>query len=145
MRKSLADKIEQYIKALIDHSENKQIEIQRSELAETFACVPSQVTYVIATRFSNAQGFITESRRGGRGFVRIARCSKVLDGNLDGNSGLCAYLDEQEIVGGLSQREANLIKNIYWFMLHNLPYYNRLHKEKLIHMAIEEFLKMESK
>ena len=44
MKKSLADKIEQYLKVLIDRSENKEIEIQRAELAETFDCVPSQIT-----------------------------------------------------------------------------------------------------
>lgn len=77
MRKSLADRIEQYIKVLIERSEEKQIEIQRAELAETFSCVPSQVTYVIATRFTREGGYLTESRRGGKGYVRIARFQVV--------------------------------------------------------------------
>ena len=66
MKKSLADRIEQYIKVLIDHSESNQIEIQRAELAETFNCVPSQVTYVLATRFTEREGYVTISRRGGK-------------------------------------------------------------------------------
>ncbi len=77
MRKSLADKIEQYLKVLIDRSENKEIEIQRAELAETFNCVPSQITYVIGTRFNETLGYYTESRRGGKGFVRITRIDDV--------------------------------------------------------------------
>lgn len=75
MKKSLTDKIEQYLKLLIERSGQGQIEIQRSELAETFCCVPSQVTYVIGTRFTQQEGYITESRRGGKGFVRITRIS----------------------------------------------------------------------
>jgi acyl-CoA hydrolase len=79
VKKSLADKIEQYLKVLIDRSEGKQIEIQRAELAETFSCVPSQVTYVISTRFQEKFGYRTESRRGGKGFVRITRLAVTSD------------------------------------------------------------------
>ena len=73
MKKSLADRIEQYIRVLIARSEHNKIEIQRAELAETFSCAPSQITYVINTRFNEDNGFITESRRGSKGFVRITR------------------------------------------------------------------------
>jgi transcriptional regulator CtsR len=48
-------------------------ELQRSELASRFKCVPSQINYVIATRFSPEHGYIVESRRGGGGFIRITR------------------------------------------------------------------------
>jgi len=48
-------------------------ELQRSELASRFNCVPSQINYVIATRFSPERGYIVESRRGGGGFIRITR------------------------------------------------------------------------
>lgn len=73
MKRTITDRIEQYIKVLIDRSGKQQIEIQRVELAETFCCVPSQVSYVLATRFSPKDGYITESKRGGKGFVRITR------------------------------------------------------------------------
>ena len=73
MTRSLTDRIEQYIKTLIERSETKQIEIQRMELAETFACVPSQVTYVVATRFGPQSGYLAESRRGGSGYMRIRK------------------------------------------------------------------------
>lgn len=48
-------------------------ELQRSELANRFKCVPSQINYVISTRFSPEHGYIVESRRGGGGFIRITR------------------------------------------------------------------------
>jgi transcriptional regulator CtsR len=48
-------------------------ELQRAELASRFNCVPSQINYVIATRFSPEHGYIVESRRGGGGFIRITR------------------------------------------------------------------------
>ena len=48
-------------------------ELQRAELASRFNCVPSQINYVIATRFSPERGYIVESRRGGGGFIRIRR------------------------------------------------------------------------
>ena len=48
-------------------------ELQRAELAHRFNCVPSQINYVIATRFSPEHGYIVESRRGGGGFIRITR------------------------------------------------------------------------
>jgi len=70
---SLADHIERYIKALLDQSGQSGLEIRRIELAELFECVPSQINYVLKTRFSNERGYIVESRRGGGGYIRILR------------------------------------------------------------------------
>lgn len=50
-------------------------EIQRNELAQTIGCVPSQINYVISSRFTPEHGYIVESRRGGGGYVRISRVS----------------------------------------------------------------------
>jgi transcriptional regulator CtsR len=140
MKKSLADRIEQYLKALIEHSEDKKIEIQRIELAETFCCVPSQVTYVIATRFSYDHGYNTESRRGGRGYVRIAKCA---DGNncLEADNELFRYLGELFQAGRLTEREVGLIKTVYRLSLQYLPQHSRPDKEKLLGAAVDEFLK----
>ena len=60
----MSDIIEEFIKDLFN--EEDYIEIQRNELAEQFNCVPSQINYVISTRFSPSQGYYVESRRGGR-------------------------------------------------------------------------------
>ena len=61
----LSDMIEQFIKEMLQDDEG-YIEIQRNELAEHFNCVPSQINYVISTRFNPNQGYYVESKRGGR-------------------------------------------------------------------------------
>ena len=52
---------------------NGVLELQRSDLAQRFNCVPSQINYVMSTRFSPEHGYIVESRRGGNGYIRISR------------------------------------------------------------------------
>jgi len=107
MKKSLADKIEQYIKVLIDRSQTNQIEIQRAELAETFSCVPSQVTYVLATRFTERDGYVTISRRGGKGYVRITRFEDTA--SLREFTELCGFIDELVAYKAISQAEKDLL------------------------------------
>lgn len=68
----ISDVIEDFIKELFD-DENDYIEIQRNELAEQFKCVPSQINYVIQTRFKPSQGYYVESKRGGGGHIRIKK------------------------------------------------------------------------
>ena len=60
---------------MFEQEENDFIEIQRNELAEYFKCVPSQINYVISTRFKPSQGYYVESRRGGGGSIRIRKIS----------------------------------------------------------------------
>ncbi|MGB9663235.1 MAG: CtsR family transcriptional regulator [Moorellaceae bacterium] len=71
--KTLADRIEEYLKWLLSSTPEGVIEVQRQELAKVFACVPSQITYVLGTRFTVERGYLVESRRGGGGYVRIMR------------------------------------------------------------------------
>ncbi len=68
---SLTDRIEAYIMRLLAHSDDGYVEVRRYELADQFSCVPSQVTYVLSTRFTPDRGFFVESRRGGGGYIRI--------------------------------------------------------------------------
>ncbi len=68
----LSDLIEAFIKQMISDT-NGSIEIQRNELANQFNCVPSQINYVIDTRFTVDKGYYVESRRGGGGHIRIRR------------------------------------------------------------------------
>ena len=63
----VSDLIEEFIKDLFD--ENEYIEIQRNDLAQQFNCVPSQINYVISTRFKPSQGYYVESKRGGGGCI----------------------------------------------------------------------------
>jgi len=70
---SISDIIEQYLKKIIHSTEEKMIEIKRSEIADRFQCVPSQINYVINTRFTLEKGYVIESKRGGGGYIRIFR------------------------------------------------------------------------
>ena len=69
----LSDIIEEWIKQTINEDENKYIDLQRNELANKFNCVPSQINYVISTRFNTQNGYYVESRRGGGGYIRIRK------------------------------------------------------------------------
>ncbi len=71
--KSTADIIESYLFDMLRSSDDGMVELQRSELAEKFSCVPSQINYVIATRFTLEKGYVVESKRGGGGYIRIRR------------------------------------------------------------------------
>jgi len=67
----MSDIIEAYIKQILNTEE--QVEIRRNEMATHFNCVPSQINYVINTRFTVEKGYIVESKRGGGGYIRIMR------------------------------------------------------------------------
>jgi transcriptional regulator of stress and heat shock response len=142
MKKSLADRIEQYLKVLISRSEDKSIEIQRIELAETFACVPSQVTYVIGTRFTEKEGYITESRRGGCGYVRIRQSSPQLTNAALNNFDLLEYIDELKQHQLLSNREAEMIKYLAIKSCEDLPWEYKVKVNSEIAKALYKYLQM---
>ena len=66
----LSDEIEQFIKEMLVDDE---LELRRNELAAQFGCAPSQINYVLSTRFTADHGYVIESRRGGGGYIRIVR------------------------------------------------------------------------
>ncbi|RLL40782.1 CtsR family transcriptional regulator [Oceanobacillus piezotolerans] len=70
---NISDVIEQYLKQVLQSKGKNEIEIKRSEIADQFQCVPSQINYVINTRFTLEKGYIVESKRGGGGYIRIMR------------------------------------------------------------------------
>lgn len=69
----LSDIIARRILELIEESDKNTAEIQRNELASALGCVPSQINYVLSSRFTPEHGFIIESRRGGGGYIKITR------------------------------------------------------------------------
>lgn len=97
----LSDTIEGFIKALME-DQDRQIEVQRNELAQYFGCAPSQINYVLATRFSPDHGYMVESRRGGGGYIRIIRLTYDPDDYLH-------YLLKERIGNALSAAEAEAI------------------------------------
>lgn len=94
----LSDTIEAFILSLFQGDESS-IDLRRNELAEYFGCVPSQINYVIATRFTLDKGYQVESKKGGGGYVRIIKMDTDKD----------AYLHElltERIGSSLTFREA---------------------------------------
>ena len=71
--RNISDIIEGYLKKVIELDDKGHVEIKRSEIAEQFQCVPSQINYVINTRFTADRGYLVESKRGGGGYIRIVR------------------------------------------------------------------------
>ena len=72
---NLTTEIEKYIKGLIKESQGKYIKIKRNEMAVFLRCAPSQINYVLSTRFSPERGYKVESQRGGGGYIRISKVS----------------------------------------------------------------------
>src|SRR5690554_6664865 len=70
---NLSDIIEDFIKKMFDEMPEGILEIQRNEMANRFQCTPSQINYVLTTRFTLERGYFVESRRGGGGYIRIKK------------------------------------------------------------------------
>ncbi len=70
---NLSHDIEKYILELLEDGEENFISLRRKELAEMFECVPSQINYVLRSRFTPEQGYLIESRRGEHGYIKILR------------------------------------------------------------------------
>lgn len=118
-----ADFIERQIKKMLLESSTGRLELQRSQLAEKFDCVPSQISYVLETRFTFERGYLVESKRGSGGYIRIAR---IVDGSReelvrrvrqrigsaidqDRADDLLSWLQEE---GHITQREAAALRVI---------------------------------
>ncbi|HHV07424.1 MAG TPA: CtsR family transcriptional regulator [Firmicutes bacterium] len=104
---SLADEMERWLKVMLEEAEERFIEIRRSELANHFSCVPSQVTYVLSTRFVPERGYRVISRRGAGGFIRIERLSEadLLDRLAEQVTGIVSEAEAVEILNHLYQAE----------------------------------------
>ena len=69
----ISDIIAKFINDMIEDKKDKEVIIQRNELADKFNCAPSQINYVLTTRFTSEKGYMIESRRGGGGYIIIKR------------------------------------------------------------------------
>ena len=102
---NMSDLIENYLKNVLTSQE--KVEIRRSEIADRFNCVPSQINYVINTRFTVQQGYLVESKRGGGGYIRIMKVNLVSD--IEVIHSLLAILQEK-----LSAKQAlHMVHNLY--------------------------------
>ena len=73
MMSNIADMIESYILRQLATRQDGQVELRRTEIADEISCAPSQISYVLSTRFTQDKGFVVESRRGLGGFIRIVQ------------------------------------------------------------------------
>jgi len=94
----ISDSIESFIKEMLGE-DSPEVELKRNELAAYFGCAPSQINYVLATRFSPDQGYLTESRRGGGGYIRIVRV-------VQGEKHPLTYLIRERIGDTIGEEEA---------------------------------------
>ncbi|MHC1685593.1 MAG: CtsR family transcriptional regulator [Clostridiaceae bacterium] len=118
----LSDLIEIYLKELISETRERELEIQRNVLANQFSCAPSQINYVLTTRFTTDKGYFIESKRGGGGCIRIkmieysspqktlkeAIFEKIGD-NITYNNAVM-LIDSLFERGLITEREGNIIK-----------------------------------
>ena len=103
---SLSDQIERYLRQQISKYQGK-VKIKRNQLAENFDCAPSQINYVLDTRFTVEKGYVVESQRGGGGFIKIIRVT--LDSDTEVIQEVINKLDR-----AISQREAHgIIKRLF--------------------------------
>ena len=79
MMNNKADTIEEYILKQLMQNDDKQIELNRTALADKISCAPSQISYVLSTRFTMARGFMVESRRGLGGYIKITVVPEEID------------------------------------------------------------------
>ena len=91
-----SDLIEAYLKKILE--ESNKIEIRRAEMANLFNCVPSQINYVINTRFTIQRGYAVESKRGGGGYIRIVKVQ------ISDNDQLLKQMDQL-----IAKKEGNLM------------------------------------
>ncbi len=96
----MSDRIEAFINELM-RDEDSFAEFGRNELADIFGCVPSQINYVISTRFNPQKGYSVESRRGGGGYIRISRINM---GDAEKIGDKCDFKTAQTIVNQLFAR-----------------------------------------
>ena len=76
----ISDIIEEFLQDMMQKTDGT-LEIQRKTIADRFGCVPSQINYVIRTRFTNERGYLVESKRGGGGYLRISRVTQPKNSN----------------------------------------------------------------
>lgn len=142
--RNISDIIEQYLKKVLEMSEREIVEIKRSEIADKFQCVPSQINYVINTRFTIEKGYVVESKRGGGGFIRIMRVQtydsadlidqliSIISERIPQNSAeqVISRLIEEEVI---SNREAKLMLSVMdrSVLYIDLPYRDELRARML--------------
>lgn len=154
MSRSISDIIEEFIMSSLD--DDDFIELSRNDLAKFFSCVPSQINYVLNTRFTVNRGFLVESQRGGGGYIKLMRvqdnnnnflknaleiCENPL--NVVQSNQLIENLQERNLI---SNREAEIIKaSISVRALNNPLNIDNLLRANVLKQVILELMKYKNK
>lgn len=121
----MTDEIERHLLQLL--ADRMGIEVQRADLAEHFGCAPSQINYVLVTRFTPARGFVVESRRGGGGYIRVMRLPAEALDDVSNVPDVCdqstaeQHIERLREAGRLSGREAAILRAVVAREVLSLP------------------------
>lgn len=147
---NIADMIESYILRRLATRQDGQVELRRTEIADEISCAPSQISYVLSTRFTQDRGFVVESRRGLGGFIRIVQVplrdlvyqdmlSKISeDTDVETMQAMVRYLAQH---GMVETREAALLMQVVTGLFHSetLAAKERVQMLKTMILTLENF------
>jgi len=145
---NIADLIEAYILRQLAAQQDGRVELRRTDLADEISCAPSQISYVLSTRFTPAKGFVVESRRGLGGFIRIAQVPvqnlvyQDMLGKVDENTpcevvqSMVRYLLQHQLV---TNREAALMMQAVAGAYATMEPVDRVHMVKALLLTLENF------
>ena len=144
--RNTSDLIEAYLKKSLERQ--SMIEIRRTEMADLFNCVPSQINYVINTRFTIQRGYAVESKRGGGGYIRIKKVqvsnrhqflkqiNQLFENELDERDGhaIVQRLFEEELI---TKREGNLLLAVLSKQVLNTSNEEKKVRASILHSLLE--------
>ena len=150
MMSNIADMIESYILRQLATRQDGQVELRRTEIADEISCAPSQISYVLSTRFTQDKGFVVESRRGLGGFIRIVQVplrdlvyqdmlSKINEEtDMETVQSMVRYLTQH---GMVEKREAALLMQVVTGLFHSetLAAKERVQMLKTMILTLENF------
>ena len=150
MMSNIADMIESYILRQLATRQDGQVELRRTDIADEISCAPSQISYVLSTRFTQDKGFVVESRRGLGGFIRIVQVplrdlvyqdmlSKINEEtDMETVQSMVRYLTQH---GMVEKREAALLMQVVTGLFHSetLAAKERVQMLKTMILTLENF------
>jgi transcriptional regulator CtsR len=145
---NLADYIEKFILLRLSGRQDNSIVVNRNDLAQELECAPSQISYVVSTRFTVTRGFAVESRRGSGGFIRIARTpmanavfetvvNRIVADHTDND--IDALVEELRGSGLMTQREAAMVMQFLQLMQERMEPEERVQSLRAIFSTLSNF------
>lgn len=147
---NIADLIEEYILRQLAAQQDGKVELRRTDIADKISCAPSQISYVLSTRFTQDKGFVVESRRGLGGFIRIVQVplkNLVYQDMLEKINSKTEFVEVQSMIRYLLQhqmitnREAALMMQVITaaYQSETMPDKERVRLIKAMLLTMENF------